>query len=323
MGVKARAPTGLDWTGQQWLVLRPTSPSSPGEQTQTNRNRRQKEWSFRTKQWKSRIAANFGFPKRTDFVLTLPSPLPRQFSLSHSLLFYIIFSLSLSYFLSDSYHVNGTATGSAATTNPGPMTNGSHAPSTLHSIFFFFLLFNNHLRYYSLCIRFLIVVFFFIILFYFFYCWCEFNSSVLKENLEGHVKRCPFVKQVESLTLQPYYQKGINSANAEEEVEEIITSEFKRNAVLSMSLAQFSQLILKIHSLHQSICRHIRDSYKLPEACGIWIKRQVDGWFTINFISRCIYFSEQLNFFLWVQVECYVQPSIPKIRHVYWLLIYN
>lgn len=103
------------------------------------------------------------------------------------------------------------------------------------------------------------------------------SHSVLKENLEGHVKRCPFVKQIESLTLQPYYQKGINSANAEEEVEEIITSEFKRNAVLSMSLAQFSQLILKIHSLHQSICRHIRDSYKLPEACGIGIKRQVDG----------------------------------------------
>ncbi|XP_024018181.1 tRNA:m(4)X modification enzyme TRM13 homolog [Morus notabilis] len=103
------------------------------------------------------------------------------------------------------------------------------------------------------------------------------SHSVLKENLEGHVKRCPLLKQVQSLTLQPYYQKGINSGNQTEEDGKMITSELKRNAVYSMSVAQFSELIRKIESLHESIRHYIRDSYKVPEACGIWIKRQVDG----------------------------------------------
>ncbi|PON88758.1 S-adenosyl-L-methionine-dependent methyltransferase [Trema orientale] len=56
-----------------------------------------------------------------------------------------------------------------------------------------------------------------------------------------------------------------------------VTSEMKRNAVHSMSLAEFCKLIEKIESVHESVCRDIRDSYKIPEACGIWIKREIDG----------------------------------------------
>lgn len=130
-----------------------------------------------------------------------------------------------------------------------------------------------------------------------------FNSSVLKENLEGHIKRCPFLKRVQSLTMQPFYQKGINSGIEEEDPEEDrtmrppkvenlalpnanqdsrfldqVTSESKRNAVYSMSIAEFCKLIEKIESVHRSIYKDIRDSYKIPEACGIWIQREVDGY---------------------------------------------
>ncbi|CAB4271841.1 unnamed protein product [Prunus armeniaca] len=125
------------------------------------------------------------------------------------------------------------------------------------------------------------------------------SHSVLKENLEGHVRRCPLLKQVQSLTLQPFYQKGIN-AGKEEDQEELetfrpegaddlessndpesgsldnILSEMKRNAVYSMTVLDFYKLIEKIEHVHESICKDIQDSYKVPEACGIWIKREVD-----------------------------------------------
>lgn len=119
---------------------------------------------------------------------------------------------------------------------------------------------------------------------------------MLKENLEGHIKRCPLIKQVQSLTLQPFYQKGINAGEEEDQEEEQITnisnlalpnkpasgtldyvaSEFKRNSVYSMTVPEFYELIGKIESVHALICKDIRDSYKIPEACGIWIKREVD-----------------------------------------------
>ncbi|KAK9266716.1 hypothetical protein L1049_007369 [Liquidambar formosana] len=104
------------------------------------------------------------------------------------------------------------------------------------------------------------------------------SHSVLEENLEGHVKRCPLLKQVQSLTLQPYYQKGINGGKEDEKEEETpaptlgflenTTSEMKRNAVYSMTVLEFSNLICKIEAIHSSICNDIRDSYKVPEACG-------------------------------------------------------
>ncbi|XP_057965859.1 uncharacterized protein LOC131156304 isoform X2 [Malania oleifera] len=54
------------------------------------------------------------------------------------------------------------------------------------------------------------------------------------------------------------------------------TSEMKRNAVYSMSVPEFFKLISKIESVHVLICKDVRDSYKMPKACEIWIKREAD-----------------------------------------------
>ncbi|XVF80746.1 hypothetical protein PTKIN_Ptkin15bG0099800 [Pterospermum kingtungense] len=111
------------------------------------------------------------------------------------------------------------------------------------------------------------------------------SHSVLQENLEGHVKRCPLLKQAQSLSTQPFYQKGINAGEEDEQEPlipasgsfDIVTSETKRNAVYSLSIPEFFELIRKIESVHDRICKDIKDSYKLPKACGIWIKREVDN----------------------------------------------
>lgn len=119
---------------------------------------------------------------------------------------------------------------------------------------------------------------------------------MLKENLHWHVKRCPLLKQVHSLTLQPFYQKGINAGRdnddekeEEEKVEDLvainkpgsesldnISSEMKRRAVYGMSAPDFCKLIEKIEAVHGLICKDIRDSYKMPEACNVWMKREID-----------------------------------------------
>ncbi|XP_016506245.2 tRNA:m(4)X modification enzyme TRM13 [Nicotiana tabacum] len=101
------------------------------------------------------------------------------------------------------------------------------------------------------------------------------SHSVLEENLQSHLKRCPFYKQAQSLLLQPYYQEGIN-AGKEQQGDQNFSSEMKRNAVHSMTPFQFSLLINKIKSLHASLCNDIRDSFKIPQACDIWTNRQVD-----------------------------------------------
>ncbi|XP_004288338.1 PREDICTED: tRNA guanosine-2'-O-methyltransferase TRM13 homolog [Fragaria vesca subsp. vesca] len=124
------------------------------------------------------------------------------------------------------------------------------------------------------------------------------SHSVLEENLEGHLRRCPLLKQVESLTHEPFYQKGINAGQEEDqqEIEAVgservedsalpdepksgefnyILSEMKRT-VYSMSLRDFYKLVEKIESVHKSICKDICESYKVPEACGMWINREVD-----------------------------------------------
>ncbi|KAH9757741.1 tRNA:m(4)X modification enzyme [Citrus sinensis] len=112
------------------------------------------------------------------------------------------------------------------------------------------------------------------------------SFSVLKENLDGHVKRCPLLKQVRSLSQQPFYHKGINAGKEDDEeelgavtstaVEDNVTSEMKRNAVHSMTVPEFCNLIKKIESVHALICNGICDSFKIPEACGMWIKREID-----------------------------------------------
>ncbi|GFP93610.1 tRNA:m(4)x modification enzyme trm13 [Phtheirospermum japonicum] len=109
------------------------------------------------------------------------------------------------------------------------------------------------------------------------------SHSVLDENLESHLNRCPLLKQAQSLSRQPFYQKGINAGreeddddyNADSEVA-IVTSEMKRNAVYAMPVPRFSELIAKIKSVHASVCNSFPDSYKVPEACSIWTNREVD-----------------------------------------------
>ncbi|XP_002515211.2 tRNA:m(4)X modification enzyme TRM13 [Ricinus communis] len=105
-------------------------------------------------------------------------------------------------------------------------------------------------------------------------CPIDSSHSVLKENLEGHIKRCPLLKQTQSLSLQPFYQKGINAGK---EDDDDITSEMKRNAVYSMTVSEFYKLIKKIESIHASLCNDILESFKLPEACNMWIKREIDS----------------------------------------------
>ncbi|XP_010522849.1 PREDICTED: tRNA:m(4)X modification enzyme TRM13 homolog [Tarenaya hassleriana] len=111
------------------------------------------------------------------------------------------------------------------------------------------------------------------------------SHSVLQENLVGHVKRCPLLKQVEALSAQPFYQKGINAGEEDGEERDkqgsccpdgIVTSEMKRNLLYSMSVSQFYELIRKIETAHGIICTDIEVSYNLPEACNMWIKKEID-----------------------------------------------
>lgn len=103
---------------------------------------------------------------------------------------------------------------------------------------------------------------------------------MLEENLESHLSKCPLLKQTQSLSRQPFYQKGINAGTEDDEQEEdsTFTSEMKRNAVYSMPVPKFLDLIAKIKSVHASICTTIPDSYKIPEACNIWTNREVDKY---------------------------------------------
>uniref|UniRef100_A0A9I9DV23 tRNA:m(4)X modification enzyme TRM13 n=1 Tax=Cucumis melo TaxID=3656 RepID=A0A9I9DV23_CUCME len=110
------------------------------------------------------------------------------------------------------------------------------------------------------------------------------SHSVLRENLQGHVKRCPLLKQTQSLAGQPFYQKGINageedsmSANGPDSgLSDSISSEMKRNIVYGMSGDQFHRLLGKIRALHDLICKDIQDSYQIKEACNMWIKGEID-----------------------------------------------
>ncbi|XP_013735346.2 tRNA:m(4)X modification enzyme TRM13-like isoform X2 [Brassica napus] len=108
------------------------------------------------------------------------------------------------------------------------------------------------------------------------------SHSVLQENLESHVKRCPLLKQNVALSGQVFYQKGINAGNQEEEEENIgscysvVTSEMKRSLVYGMSVSTFHQLVKKIEEVHGGICNDIEDSHLSPEACNIWFNKEID-----------------------------------------------
>ncbi|XP_021769971.1 tRNA:m(4)X modification enzyme TRM13 homolog [Chenopodium quinoa] len=103
-------------------------------------------------------------------------------------------------------------------------------------------------------------------------CSIDPSHCVLEENMEGHLKKCPLLKQSQTLSLQPYYQKGINQQQQDAD----FTSEMKRNWVYNLSIPQFSYLLSKIRSLHTLICKDIELSYRIPHACDVWIKRQND-----------------------------------------------
>ncbi|RZC89190.1 hypothetical protein C5167_030888 [Papaver somniferum] len=96
------------------------------------------------------------------------------------------------------------------------------------------------------------------------------------------------MKQAQSLMLQPFYKKGINSGREEDSVlgnveevgtlvngsEDIITSVMKRSAVYKMTVFEFYELIRKIEAVYVSTCSDIRESFKEPKACGIWMNRE-------------------------------------------------
>lgn len=108
---------------------------------------------------------------------------------------------------------------------------------------------------------------------------------MLEQNLKWHVKRCPLLKQVQSLSDQPFYQKGINAGSDGEQQEEEtsgindsrlptmpVSSEMKRNALRRMSVPEFCNLIEKVESIHESLCKDIQDSFQMPDVCSLWIK---------------------------------------------------
>ncbi|XP_073294835.1 tRNA:m(4)X modification enzyme TRM13 [Primulina huaijiensis] len=110
------------------------------------------------------------------------------------------------------------------------------------------------------------------------------SHSVLHENLKSHLHRCPLLKRMQSLELQPFYQKCINAGDEYEndEVEKasvnesILTPQMKRNAVYAMTGLEFSALVAKIKSVHSSLCSNIPGSYKIPGACSIWTHQEID-----------------------------------------------
>ncbi|KAG9459903.1 hypothetical protein H6P81_004411 [Aristolochia fimbriata] len=120
------------------------------------------------------------------------------------------------------------------------------------------------------------------------------SHSILQENLEAHIKRCPSVKQAQALQAQPFYKKGVNGGMDEvDEVEEVLarsnisfnkpflessvlSSVAKRDAICRLSVVELSQLFGKIKSIHNSFASTILESYAIPEACSRWLNQQVE-----------------------------------------------
>ncbi|XP_072993133.1 tRNA:m(4)X modification enzyme TRM13 isoform X11 [Typha latifolia] len=99
------------------------------------------------------------------------------------------------------------------------------------------------------------------------------SHSVLQENLESHVKRCPLKKQAEALETQPYYTKGINAGDPDEGT---VSSAAKRSAIYGLTPSEFYDLVNKIKLVHSTSVVALRDSFMVPEACEKWLNRQVD-----------------------------------------------
>ncbi|XP_061989020.1 tRNA:m(4)X modification enzyme TRM13-like isoform X2 [Rosa rugosa] len=96
-----------------------------------------------------------------------------------------------------------------------------------------------------------------------------------------HLKGCHYSKPEEEhqQEIQTVSSKRVEDSALADEPKSgdfsYILSEMKRT-VYSMSVPDFYKLIEKIESVHKSICKDIQESFKVPEACGMWIKREVD-----------------------------------------------
>ncbi|WVZ61144.1 hypothetical protein U9M48_011062 [Paspalum notatum var. saurae] len=100
------------------------------------------------------------------------------------------------------------------------------------------------------------------------------SHTVLEENLEAHVGKCPLKKHVAALAAQPYYSKGINSGGGE--TGRGVTSAEKRAAVYRLTEDEFQGLIGKIRSVHAAAAVVMRESYLITDACDKWMGGQVD-----------------------------------------------
>ncbi|KAL5218706.1 hypothetical protein ABZP36_019390 [Zizania latifolia] len=100
------------------------------------------------------------------------------------------------------------------------------------------------------------------------------SHTVLEENLEAHVSKCPLKKQAAVLAEQPFYSKGINSAGGEGRGG--VTSAAKRAAVHRLTEDELRALIEKIRSVHKAASVAMRESYLVTDACDKWMRNQVD-----------------------------------------------
>ncbi|GAB2262776.1 hypothetical protein Droror1_Dr00003773 [Drosera rotundifolia] len=109
---------------------------------------------------------------------------------------------------------------------------------------------------------------------------CPIDPShvVLEGNLEGHVQRCPLAKRLKALEGERYYRKGVNKGwDDEGEEEEEVSCGMKRKGVYGMSVGRFWELFGRIRDVHGGVCDgRIRESFRVKEACGAWIKGEVD-----------------------------------------------
>uniref|UniRef100_A0A0D9ZFD4 tRNA:m(4)X modification enzyme TRM13 n=1 Tax=Oryza glumipatula TaxID=40148 RepID=A0A0D9ZFD4_9ORYZ len=100
------------------------------------------------------------------------------------------------------------------------------------------------------------------------------SHTVLEENLEAHVGKCPLKKQAAALAAQPFYSKGINSGGGEGGGG--VTSAAKRALVHKLTKDELRALIEKIKLAHASAAMAMRDSFLVTDACDNWMRNQVD-----------------------------------------------
>ncbi|TVU44301.1 hypothetical protein EJB05_03737, partial [Eragrostis curvula] len=102
------------------------------------------------------------------------------------------------------------------------------------------------------------------------------RSTVLEENLEAHVSKCPLKKQAAALAAQPYYSEGVNSGGGE--TGRGVTSAEKRAIIYKLTEEEFRGLLGKIRSAHEAAAVAMRESYLITDACDKWMNGQVDRW---------------------------------------------